>query len=93
MDFDLIIWVSVIVGIIVVVGLHMWLHKLVKFKMDESTIVTYLKSVKATEQFINVKQVSDQVDIVFDRVFEVSKKSQLMMSDITNEDTVLIKLV
>lgn len=93
MDQNFIIWSSIVTGVIILVGIHVWLHKLIKFKMDESAIVKHLKSSMVQSQFIKAYDVADKVDISVDRVSEVIRQSKLMVSESSNEGDVLLKLI
>jgi len=78
MELEIIIWVSIAaVGII---GIHSYLHKLVKFKMDESSILQHFKDSTSDDKHHSTSNISSQTDIATERVAIVCSKSKVIKS-------------
>jgi hypothetical protein len=69
-----IIGLSIVVALAAIIGIHSWLHKLLKFKMDESAILRFL-NVEADAEFHSAKSISLGTDIPEERVMIVCSKS------------------
>ena len=81
MEQEIIIGVSVVVAIVVIFGIHLWLHNLVKFKMDESVILNFLDGSSGDFLFCSTKVISTGTDISFERVTIVCSKSKAIKRD------------
>jgi hypothetical protein len=68
--------VYIVLGLAVLVAVHVWLHKLLKFKMDESAIIKFLQDNGDKQQFQLVQDISKEVKIPLERVKTVCEKSQ-----------------
>lgn len=73
MSLEVIIAISVIATLILVVGVHFWLHGLVKFKMDESAIVQCLKANE--NKAMEAKAIAYEAKLSLERVEAVCAKS------------------
>lgn len=77
MNLEVIIGISIVVTIVLVVGVKLVLQKVVSFKMDESTIVNFLK--ESSETSANVDAIAAATSLTSERVSEVCHKSLLVV--------------
>ena len=77
MSLEVIIGISIVVTIVLVVGVKLVLQKVVSFKMDESTIVNFLK--ESSETSANVDAIAAATSLTSERVSEVCHKSLLIV--------------
>ena len=77
MSLEVIIGISIVVTIVLVVGVKLVLQKVVSFKMDESTIVNFLK--ESSETSANVDAIAAATSLTSERVSEVCHKSLLVV--------------
>ena len=77
MSLEVIIGISIVVTIVLVVGVKLVLQKVVSFKMDESTIVNFLK--ESSEISANVDAIAAATSLTSERVSEVCHKSLLVV--------------
>jgi len=77
MSLEVIIGISIVVTIVLVVGVKLVLQKVVSFKMDESTIVNFLK--ESSETSANVDAIAAATSLTAERVSEVCHKSLLVV--------------
>ncbi|MBM95265.1 MAG: hypothetical protein CMI09_05395 [Oceanospirillaceae bacterium] len=83
MSLEVIIGISIVVTIVLVVGVKLALQKVVSFKMDESTIVNFLKEFGETSA--NEGAIAAATSLTVERVSEVCNKSLLLVADSANE--------
>ncbi len=76
-----------IIGIVVSVALiaHIWIFKWVKFKIDEATIVNYIKQHSATSVF-STDTLSLNTHIKLARVTEICAKSRAITAYIQEKE-------
>ena len=78
MSPETIIQISIAVAVIVIIGIKVILHKVVKFKMDESAILNLFKEAKDKAEYLSAKEISESTDIDVARILEVCNKSTLI---------------
>lgn len=83
MSLEVIIGISIVVTIGLVVGVKLVLQKVVSFKMDESTIVNFLK--ESGDMSASADAISAATSLTAERVSEVCNKSPLLVADSANE--------
>jgi len=75
---------EIVIGVLVaaagVIGIHTYLHKLVKFKMDESSILQHFKDSTSDDKHHSTSSISSQTDITTERVAVVCSKSKVIES-------------
>ena len=76
MEQEVIIGISVTVAVIVIFSIHGWLHKLLKYKMDESVILKFFGDSDDEDQFRSTNAISSGTDISVERVTVVCSKSK-----------------
>jgi hypothetical protein len=76
--------VYLVLGVVVLVAVHVWLHRLLKFKMDESAIITFLKDAGGSQSFQLAQDISKEVKISLERVKTVCEKSQKIINSPQN---------
>lgn len=74
MEKEIIIGVSVAVA--VVSGVHVWLHRLLKFKMDEGAILQFLESFEGNDKIHSTNAISTGSGIAVARVTIVCDRSK-----------------
>jgi len=80
MSLEVIIGVSIVVTIVLMVGVKLALQKVVMFKMDESTIVNFLKE-DAAETAQTTERIAAATNLDAARVTQVCGKSPLIAAD------------
>lgn len=78
MNQNIIIALSVIAGVVVILAAKIWLHNIIKFKMDESAILNFLKEVSPEQSFLSSDEISQKISIDTDRISQVCLQSQLI---------------
>ena len=78
MKQEMIIGISVAVTVTVILAIHSWLHKLVKFKMDESAILNFFEDSEGDYTFRSADTISSATDISVERVTIVCSNSKVM---------------
>ncbi|MEH6517965.1 MAG: hypothetical protein V7742_14910 [Halioglobus sp.] len=78
MEQQVIIGVSIAITLAVLIGIKALLHRVVKFKMDESAILRFFKEASGGEEFHTVETISTGIDVDAGRVSEVCIKSNAM---------------
>lgn len=71
-------------GVVLFIGAHVWLHKLVKFKMDESAIVNFFKqsAKNGTQTHYQLEDIATNTKLKLERVALVCAQSkQVKASD------------
>ena len=76
MEQEIIIGISVTVAVAAIFSIHGWLHKLLKFKMDESAILKFIGDSDDEYQFRSTNAISSGTDISVERVTVVCSKSK-----------------
>lgn len=74
MSLEVIIGISVVATLILVVGVHFWLHGLVKFKMDESAIIQCLKANE--NKAMQAQAIAYEANLSLERAEAVCAKSK-----------------
>ncbi|MBL7004614.1 MAG: hypothetical protein ISR69_11400 [Gammaproteobacteria bacterium] len=92
MGHDIIIWGAIAVTAVVLVGVHFWLHKLVIFKMDESTIVKHIKK-SSPHDFIAFKELLVGSEISEERVQLICHKSKQIETLEKEDNSLFVKLL
>jgi len=85
MELEIVIWV--LVAAAGVIGIHTYLHKLVKFKMDESSILQLLKDSTSNDKYLSTSTISSQTNITAERVVTVCSKSKVIKRNSTEEQS------
>jgi len=80
MELDFIIWGASAAVLVVLIVAHSWLHKLVTFKMDESTILKFFED-SSSNQFHTLEAISDSTKVATERVKNVCQKSPQIEQD------------
>lgn len=78
MDQEILIWGVAVAVIAMFAAAHGWLHKLLKFKMDESSILALFES---TEQSHTSEAIATHTDIPVERVEHTCIKSPKIQQD------------
>lgn len=78
MKQDIIVWVCIAISIAIVVGIKFWLHRLLKFKIDESAILQFLESTKVSGVDQSSNTIAAETGIDAERVSEVCTKSKVI---------------
>ncbi len=78
MSLTWIIGLSVVVTLVLLLGGHFILHSLIKFKMDESTIVQFLASINSGYPETSAEEIAAQTQLTLERVKAVCAKSKLL---------------
>lgn len=89
MSLEVIIGISIVVTIVLVVGVKLVLQKVVSFKMDESTIVNFLK--ESGGMSASADAISAATSLTAERVSEVCHKSLLIVESSTHQDVWCLK--
>ena len=79
MNQNIIIALSVITGVVVILAAKIWIHNIIKFKMDESAILNCLKEVSPEQSFLSRDEISQEISIDTDRISQVCLRSQLII--------------
>ncbi|MGJ8682114.1 hypothetical protein [Paraglaciecola sp.] len=74
MSTEIIIYI--LIGVVIVVAAHVLLHRLLKFKMDESAIVKFLQGFENEDKYQTNTAISTAVNISIPRVAVVCEKSE-----------------
>jgi len=73
---EIIIGVSVALALVVIVVIHGWLHRLVKFKMDESAILNMLAESTSDNSIQSTDTISARTDLTRERVSAICARSK-----------------
>jgi len=76
MKQEIIIGISVALTVAVIFGVKVWLHNLLKFKMDESSILQFFKDSNDGYKFRSTEAISAGTDLDMSRVVQVCSKSK-----------------
>lgn len=73
---------KIVIGIVVVITIatHFWIFRWVKFKMDEGTILKFLRESESQES-IGSQEISLNINIPVGRVTTVCRKSKAIKSN------------
>jgi hypothetical protein len=91
MEQEITIGIYVVIGVAVIFGIHGWLHKLVKFKMDESAIVNFLKDSGSDFEFYSTSAISSGTEIPLERVTLVCSNSKAIERNAKHEESWYLK--
>ena len=91
MEQKIIIGVSVAAAIVAIFGIHIWLHDLVKFKMDESAILNFFEGSSGEYQFCSTNAIAAGTDMSFERVTIVCSKSKAIKRDSKEKESWCLK--
>ncbi len=85
MQQEITIGISIAVAVAVIFGIHSWLHRLVKFKMDESAILKFFEASGRDCKYCSTNAISSGTDIPVQRVTVVCSNSKAIKSSNENE--------
>lgn len=91
MEQEFIIAVSIVATIAAVLVIHKLLHNLVKFKMDESTILRSFEGSHGDYQFRSANVISSATGISTERVATVCSKSKAIKRDSKGKESWCLK--
>lgn len=91
MNPNITIALSVIIGVVIMVVAKIWLHKIIKFKMDESAILNLLKETQDKQTPLSSQEIATQTQIETTRINEVCIKSQLIQESPSQTHTWQLK--
>ena len=91
MDQNVIIAIAVITGVAVMLLAKVWLHALVKFKMDESAILNLLKQGNGEPSCLSSHEISNTLNIEAGQVTKVCTKSQKISEHTGQHDSWCLK--
>ena len=78
MGQEMIIGISIAAAVAVLIGIKTFLHSLVRFKMDESAVLSFFKQASGGYECHSIEVISAGTDIHPGRVSEVCMKSKAM---------------
>ena len=81
MKQEIIIGVSIATTLAVMFGIKTWLHSLVKFKMDESSILRFFEESSGNYKFHSTEALSAGTNIDTARISRVCEKSKVLKRD------------
>ena len=87
---ELIIGITILAVVLIIVIVKIWLVRLVKFKMVESSIQGFLQIDKNIGQAFSLEEISSGTNIKIERVLDVCENSALFSK--TDKDKDLWKL-
>lgn len=68
--------ILIIIGALLLMAIHFWLHKLLKFKVDESAICHLFDELSKTEQqSVSLEDIAEKTQLKFSRASFVCLKS------------------
>lgn len=82
------IGISIVAGLVLIIGVHLWLHRVVKFKMDESAILKFMRESGDGSRSLSTQVIATSTDIAVERVRAVCAKSQSIQRE-ANEGWVI----
>lgn len=91
MNQEIITGVSVAIVIAVIFGVKVWVHNLLKFKIDESAIVKFLEESSGDYKFRSSEAISAGTDIVMSRVSNVCSKSKAIKRNSKEKESWCLK--
>ena len=91
MQNEIVIAVSIVAAIAVMFGIKAWLGKLLKFKMDESAIVSFLENTDKGEEFVGNAVIAAGTNIEPSRVAAVCIKSKSLCQNANDEESWCLK--
>lgn len=77
--------IIIAIVVVVVLGAHVWLFMWIKFKIDEGTVVKFLKGLEANSS--SLEAIASNTSIAQDRVATVCGKSKLIKRHATNRES------
>lgn len=88
------ITIAIIVAITVAVifGIKLWVHWILRFKMDESAILNYLKTSMGEFEHCSIAVISEKTDISTNRVAIVCSKSKLIQKSPEEKESWRLKV-
>ena len=75
---EIIIGVSLLIAIALILGVKVWLHNFLKFKMDESSILKFFEESSNDFSSCSSEVISAGTNIVVSRVSDVCTKSKVI---------------
>ncbi len=91
MKQEIIIGVSIAVAVAVILGVKVWLHNLLKFKMDESAILQFFKDSKDSYKFRSTEAISAGTELDVSRVAQVCSKSRAIKRNSKEKESWCLK--
>ena len=91
MKQEVIIGISIVVTAAVILGVHSWLHKLLKFKMDESAILMFFGDSDGEDKFRSTNAISSGTEIPVERVTVVCCKSKAIKRNSKEKESWCLK--
>lgn len=76
MGQETIIGISIVAALVGIIGFHSWLHKLIKFKMDESAILKFFNDANNSLKSHSTEAISENTEIKPERVTTVCTRSK-----------------
>jgi hypothetical protein len=92
MEQQIVIGISIAIAVVVLIGIKALLHSLVRFKMDESSILRFFKEARGGKKFHSTEVISAGTDIDAGRVSEVCIKSKAMIINSKEKESWCLKL-
>lgn len=80
MEQKIIIGVVIAISVAVMIAAKIWLHKLVKFKMDESAVLKFFDDSGAECEFHSTETIASSTKIATERVMLVCANSKSISS-------------
>jgi len=87
MKQEIIIGVSIAVAVAVMFGIKVWLHRLLKFKMDESAILNFFRESGGEHQFRSTEAISAETDLDPARVSKVCTRSDAIKRNASEKES------
>ena len=91
MKQEIIIGISVALTVAVIFGVKVWLHNLLKFKMDESSILQFFKDSNDGYKFRSTEAISAGTDLDMSRVVQVCSKSKAIKRNSKKKESWCLK--
>jgi hypothetical protein len=93
MKQEMIIVVSITIAASLVIGIKIWLHSLLKFKMDESAILRFLEESSDDYRFRSTEAISTGTEIDAIRVSKVCAQSKAIKRNAKEIESWCIKVL
>ena len=91
MNQEIIIVVSIVVVVTVILGIKVWLYKLLKFKVDESTILNFFKESGDNNKFQSTEAISTGTHLDKARISQVCIKSKAIERNTKEKESWCLK--
>lgn len=91
MKQEIIIGVSIVVAVAVILGVKTWLYKLLKFKMDESSILKFFAESDGNQVFRSTEAISSGTELDAARVTQVCAQSKVIKRSAKENESWFLK--